>query len=189
MYAAHKAAGGMTSVYRQIGAGCENLFRAVVQDSLGLSGEQVLWSYEIEKEDKTMATLTLDARIDLAHVGAPSQKPISGYVEWLDRCGKKLGLPSKRIKQLRGAVFEASTRIQELLPTPAARTQTYDSAGNADAQNYLPVLSVISTQASQTVIRRYKNAEDASAYGDENRKRCGQYLWSSSQKCRGLRVG
>jgi len=27
MYAAHKAAGGMTSVYRQIGIGCEQLFR------------------------------------------------------------------------------------------------------------------------------------------------------------------
>lgn len=26
MYAAHKAAGGMTSIYRQIGIGCERLF-------------------------------------------------------------------------------------------------------------------------------------------------------------------
>src|SRR5579862_745394 len=34
MYAAHKAAGGMTSVYRQIGIGCEALFRRVLQDSL-----------------------------------------------------------------------------------------------------------------------------------------------------------
>jgi len=33
MYAAHKAAGGMTSIYRQIGIGCENLFRMVLQDS------------------------------------------------------------------------------------------------------------------------------------------------------------
>jgi len=29
MYAAHKAAGGMTSVYRQIGIGCEKLFRTL----------------------------------------------------------------------------------------------------------------------------------------------------------------
>ncbi len=34
MYAAHKAAGGMTSVYRQIGIGCEE---AVSQDPTGLS--------------------------------------------------------------------------------------------------------------------------------------------------------
>lgn len=31
MYAAHKAAGGMTSIYRQIGIGCENVFRQVLQ--------------------------------------------------------------------------------------------------------------------------------------------------------------
>jgi hypothetical protein len=29
MYAAHKAAGGMTSIYRQIGIGCEALFRVL----------------------------------------------------------------------------------------------------------------------------------------------------------------
>src|SRR5690242_4453830 len=37
MYAAHKAAGGMTSIYRQIGIGCEAIFRRLLQDSLGLS--------------------------------------------------------------------------------------------------------------------------------------------------------
>jgi hypothetical protein len=47
MYAAHKAAGGMTSVYRQIGIGCEKLFRTVLKDSLGLSASDVTWSYEI----------------------------------------------------------------------------------------------------------------------------------------------
>lgn len=34
MYAAHKAAGGMTSVYRQIGIGCERLFRKLVSAEL-----------------------------------------------------------------------------------------------------------------------------------------------------------
>lgn len=38
VYAAHKAAGGITSVSRQIGIGCE-LFRAVLMDALGLSEE------------------------------------------------------------------------------------------------------------------------------------------------------
>ena len=32
MYAAHKAAGGMTSIYRQIGIGCEYLFREILAD-------------------------------------------------------------------------------------------------------------------------------------------------------------
>lgn len=156
MYAAHKAAGGMTSVYRQIGAGCDTLFRAIVQDSLGLTTDQVHWSYEIEKEDKTMATLTLDARIDLAHV---STKPdIKQRVrQWLDRCGSKLGLPDERIKQIRGAVFEARQGYK----SADAKRQNADLrfGRNADAQNYLPVFSIISTQASHTVIRRYKNAK------------------------------
>jgi hypothetical protein len=156
MYAAHKAAGGMTSVYRQIGTGCDNLFRAVVQDSFGLSAEQVQWSYEIEKEDKSIVTLTLDARIDLAHVG--NKPDIKERVRaWLDRCGKKLGLPDKRIKQIRGAVFEARQGYK----SADAKRQNADLrfGRNADAQNYLPVLAIISTQASQTVVRRYKNAK------------------------------
>ena len=41
LYAAHKAAGGMTSVYRQIGTGCERLFQRLLQDTLGLNPEQV----------------------------------------------------------------------------------------------------------------------------------------------------
>lgn len=47
MYAAHKAAGGMTSVYRQIGIGCEKLFRAVLQEALGLNDADTTWSYEV----------------------------------------------------------------------------------------------------------------------------------------------
>ena len=32
MYAAHKAAGGMTSIYRQLGIGCERLLRQIIMD-------------------------------------------------------------------------------------------------------------------------------------------------------------
>lgn len=47
MFAAHKAAGGMTSIYRQAGIGCERLFRAILMDSLGYSDERdALWSYK-----------------------------------------------------------------------------------------------------------------------------------------------
>lgn len=41
MYSAHKAAGGMTSVYRQIGIGCEKLFRRVLRDALDQEPRQV----------------------------------------------------------------------------------------------------------------------------------------------------
>src|SRR4051812_24016523 len=35
LYAAHKAAGGMTSVYRQIGRGCELIIRQILVDEFG----------------------------------------------------------------------------------------------------------------------------------------------------------
>jgi hypothetical protein len=47
MYVHHKAAGGMTSVYRQVGIGCEKLFHTVLRDSVGLSDADVAWSYEV----------------------------------------------------------------------------------------------------------------------------------------------
>lgn len=37
MYAAHKAAGGMTSIYRQIGIGSQWLLNQILQDHLGFT--------------------------------------------------------------------------------------------------------------------------------------------------------
>ena len=47
MYSAHKLAGGITSIYRQIGIGCERLVREIFMDSLGLSSDDVKWSYAV----------------------------------------------------------------------------------------------------------------------------------------------
>ncbi len=58
MYAAHKAAGGMTSIYRQLGIGCERLLRRIVQDSLVLDDTQTSWSYQYDKGDGVLATHT-----------------------------------------------------------------------------------------------------------------------------------
>src|SRR5437879_2575237 len=65
MYAAHKAAGGMTSVYRQLGIGCQWLFHKVLQDQLGLSVEQASWKYEVPVPGKKPRTFSLDGRITL----------------------------------------------------------------------------------------------------------------------------
>jgi len=46
MYAAHKASGGMTSVYRQIGIGCERLFRQIIVDTAKYETPDLAeWSY------------------------------------------------------------------------------------------------------------------------------------------------
>jgi hypothetical protein len=67
------------------------------------------------------------------------------------------GLPEERTKQLRGAVFEARQGYK----SADAKRQAADLrfAMNASIENYLPVLSIVSTQASMAVIRRYKNAK------------------------------
>jgi len=67
----------MTSIYRQLGAGCEKLFQAIIQDTLLLTNDEVSWCYEIEKDDKTKARLTLDARIDMTHI-TKTTKPGKG---------------------------------------------------------------------------------------------------------------
>lgn len=53
LYAAHKAAGGITSLYRQIG----------LQDQLELSDDEAKWSYSVETSEGRKRTLSLDARI------------------------------------------------------------------------------------------------------------------------------
>lgn len=156
MYAAHKAAGGMTSIYRQLGKGCENLFRAIIKDTFALSNEEVMWSYQIAKKDKSKATITLDARIDVEHVRR-TEKAEARVNDWLKRCGEYLQLPAARVKQLRGAVFETRQGYK----SADAKRQNADLgfAMNAASENYLHVLPIISTQASASVIRRYKNAK------------------------------
>ena len=155
MYAAHKAAGGMTSIYGQIGRGCEKLFRAVIQDALGLSPRQVDWAYEIEKQDQTKATIALDARIDIEHVADDTVK--ARISDWLKRAGTFLNMSEERIKQIRGAVFEAR---QGYKSADAKRSNADLRFGmNAGNANYLPVLAVMSTQASESVLRRYRNSQ------------------------------
>ncbi|MCK6578742.1 MAG: hypothetical protein L6Q98_11610 [Anaerolineae bacterium] len=68
MYAAHKAAGGMTSIYRQIGIGCEALLRRILQDALGLTASDARWSYTVPTMNGRARTLTLDGRIPLDRV-------------------------------------------------------------------------------------------------------------------------
>ena len=71
MYAAHKAAGGITSLYRQIGIGCEHLFRRILQDHLELTAAQSNWSYAVPVAGKKDRKLSLDGRIHIADLKLP----------------------------------------------------------------------------------------------------------------------
>jgi hypothetical protein len=89
MYAAHKAAGGMTSVYRQIGIGCEQLVRTVFRDHLGLSAADVVWSYKVPtasgvKERK----LSLDGRLPLDKIADAKKR--DRVQAWMRESANKL---------------------------------------------------------------------------------------------------
>jgi hypothetical protein len=104
MYAAHKAAGGMTSVYRQIGIGCQRLVQRILMDTLDLSTEQSAWSYQIQRRGRKPQTLSLDGRIPIADVKAARRSVLK---RWLRESCQELGVSAQISRVLQGAVFIA----------------------------------------------------------------------------------
>lgn len=147
MYAAHKAAGGMTSIYRQVGIGCERLVRAVVQDALNLDDEEVRWGYDTVRSDGKHQRLTLDARIDGAHLKAQDSARLT---DWLARASSRVN----QHRETSGAVFE----VRQGYKSADAKRQNADLRFGLASydEKYLPVILVISTQVSSVVIERYR---------------------------------
>jgi hypothetical protein len=153
MYAAHKAAGGMTSVYRQIGIGAERLFRRVLQDELGLDEDQVRWSYETKTPAGKTRKLSLDGRIDLADVADRSKA--RKVEEWLRLAAEDLGVAPAIRANLRGVVFE----VRQGYKSKDSKRQNADiaNASTAYTQAYLPCVAVLSTQIDTSIVTRYRN--------------------------------
>lgn len=155
MYAAHKAAGGMTSIYRQLGTGCERLLRQIIRDCLGLTEAQTAWSYKYAKDNGQMAVHTLDARITAEDVADPEAR--SRLLGWIRQSALRLRVSSAVAEGLRGAVFE----IRQGYKSADAKRQQADLRFGSRAYteaNLLPVIAIVSTQASDVVCQRYSNA-------------------------------
>lgn len=155
MYAAHKAAGGMTSVYRQIGIGCERLFRDMLRDTLGLESEDVTWSYEIVGANNKVRTLSLDTRIPIANI--PVQEARMRVQEWMKASAASLGVADTVSDAFTGSVFE----VRQGYKSKDSKRQNADisNAATAYATGYLPCLAVLSGQIDTTVKRRYQSAK------------------------------
>ncbi len=151
VYAAHRAAGGLTSIYRQVGVGAERLLREIIMDSLQLNREQVAWSYEYQKTKKQKARHTLDALVTLADLKAANSLRMSN---WLETAKVVTGANRKRVS-LQGAVFE----IRQGYKSADSKRQNADIrfALRASQEQLLPVVAVLSSQVSETVIQRYRN--------------------------------
>jgi hypothetical protein len=153
MYAAHKAAGGMTSVYRQVGLGAERLFRMILQDHLGLSAEQSKWSYIERTTNGRLHTLSLDGRIELSSVIDDSKR--ERVRAWMDASASELGIDKAIIQTLKGVVFE----VRQGYKSKDSKRQNADiaNASTAYTQAYLPCLVVLSTQIDAEIATRYRH--------------------------------
>ncbi len=154
VYAAHKAAGGMTSVYRQIGLSCQLVFQNVLQDTLGLSAADATWSYKIKAKGVKHRTLALDGRIPLEKIMTkPNRKRAEA---WLVEATEHVGLKGKNAAGLEGCVFE----VRQGYKSNDAKRQNADvsNAGNAFAHRYLPVMVLLSVQIPDNLAERYQRA-------------------------------
>ncbi len=155
LYAAHKAAGGMTSVYRQIGIGCEKVFRQALQDTLGLSDEDVVWSYETITPDGNTRRLSLDGRVPLNSITDNEAK--KRFHDWMEQAADAMGVESGVFHSLTGTVFE----IRQGYKSKDSKRQNADiaNASTAYIKSYLPCAVILSNQIDEDIVRRYRGAK------------------------------
>lgn len=151
MYAAHKASGSMTSLYRQIGIGCERLLRQIIYDAAEYENfETTKWSYTTKTKAGKEKVLSLDGRLELADVkNSVVRKNVRS---WINSYTKILGVPSTNMK---GIVFE----VRQGYKSKDSKRQNgdIDNATVAYAYNYLPVFAIFSSQIDADIVLRYTN--------------------------------
>ena len=154
LYAAHKAAGGMTSIYRQIGIGCERVFRKILQDTLGLSDADTTWAYDVPTNNGGTRKLSLDGRIPLAQINGSSAR--ERIRDWMRRSSQTVGVEPGVFHSLTGTVFE----VRQGYKSKDSKRQNADiaNASSAYVKSYLPCVVVLSNQIDEDILRRYRAA-------------------------------
>jgi hypothetical protein len=151
MYAAHRAAGGMTSIYRQIGMGCERLFRAVLVDTTGYTDpEFARWSYTAKTQSGQSKTFSLDGRLKLSEI--KNKTVLSNVKNWIkDYCADL----DEVTEPTNGIVFE----VRQGYKSKDSKRQNadIDNAIVAWANDYLPVFAIFSSQIDSDIVLRYRN--------------------------------
>ncbi len=166
MYAAHKAAGGMTSVYRQIGIGCEKLFRTILKDSLGLTTTDVTWSYEMPLSSGKIRKLYLDGRVPLNKIADKTKS--DRFQAWMRESADSIGVDRKIFKTLMGTVFE----VRQGYKSKDSKRQNADIANAATAYTkaYFPCAVILSAQIDSDILLRYRAEKWAVVTGIEGVK-------------------
>jgi hypothetical protein len=151
MYAAHKAAGGMTSIYRQIGIGCENLFRQIIIDQTQYEDPKYAqWSYVTKTKNDKNKTLSLDARLELSEIRNLDIR--ARVTTWIAEYSAFLSVPAPS----NGAVFE----VRQGYKSKDSKRQNadIDNIAVAWANGYLPVFAIFSAQIDADLMLRYRNS-------------------------------
>jgi len=149
IYTAHRLAGGITSLYRQIGIGCERLLCRILQDALFLDPSNLKWGYEITEGAKKRF-VHLDAGVLFARIRDSAIQ--TRLREWSEAQMRRSGTQIAPI----GIVFE----IRQGYKSKDSKRQNADiqSASRAYQNGYLPCMLVLSQQIDADVKSRYQNA-------------------------------
>jgi len=126
----------MTSVYRQIGIGCQNLFRTILRDSFGLSDEDVTWSYEILLPTGRKRLLYLDGRVPLDRI--PDKSKRDRFHEWMRESANEVGINPKGIRHPGRNGLRGSARLQEQGLEAPERRISANAATTIYQLGYLP---------------------------------------------------
>jgi len=159
MYAAHKAAGGMTSVYRQIGKGCESLFKEILFNSLEYSKREfVEWSYKTQTKAGKEKKLSLDGRILFSEIKNNVIK--KNVINWAKEYCKVINANFPE----NGIVFE----VRQGYKSKDSKRQNadIDNIAVAWSQGYLPVFAIFSGQIDNDLVLRYKNSRGGVIIGN-----------------------
>jgi hypothetical protein len=144
----------MTSIYRQIGIGCQTLFHRILQDMLGPSPSEAAWSYKVPTAKGKSRTLSLDGRIPVEKIAVLARR--SKVESWLKEASARVGLKGRNAADLHGAVFE----VRQGYKSNDAKRQNADisNAASAFAYRYLPVMLLLSVQIPANLAERYARA-------------------------------
>jgi hypothetical protein len=180
MYAAHRASGAMTSLYRNLGTGCEHLFKALLKDELGLSDSQIKWEYRASAitidpagEGSTPSNRGRSTQSGTSHSANRDEdgnrgvknNSLDGRIDISEIAyPEKIGAVKEWITLLQrqqdvtwdplGAVFE----VRQGYKSMDSKRQSADIANAAQAltRQRIPVLVVFSSQIDDVLVKRYK---------------------------------
>ena len=174
LYSAHKAAGSMTSLYRQIGIGCERLFRQIIFEQAEYKEySSAQWSYETATKSGKKKTLSLDGRLEISDIKNTALK--HRVIEWIKSYQEYLDTD---IRELKGVVFE----VRQGYKSKDSKRQNadLDNATVAYSKSYLPVFTIFSSQIDADIALRYHNGKCGMLIGNVE----GNCLTSLFQFCK-----